>query len=113
MSSISDVSSMYNAYSSQIGSVSADQTSSAIQGVSEESSDEELMEACKSFEAYFVQKMIEEVKKTVDSEDDQGEYMQYFGDTLNQQYAEMIADSGQMGLAQQLYDSIKTQYNLV
>ncbi len=112
MSSILDISSMYNQYSTELSSVSANSASSALKGVNEDSTDEELMDACKSFEAYFVQKMIEAAKKTVENEDEQGEYMQYFGDTLNQAYAEMIADSGQMGLAQQLYDSVKTQYNL-
>lgn len=109
MSSVLDISSMYDSYSSQISNASTNAASNAISGINQESSDEELMEACKSFEAYFVQKMIEEAKKTVDSEEDKGEYMQYFSDTLNQAYAEMIADSGQMGLAQQLFDSIKTQ----
>ena len=41
------------------------------------------------------------------SEEDDGEYMQYFGDTLNQSYAEAITESGQVGLAKQLYDSMK------
>lgn len=112
MSSILDVSSMYNQYSTEIGSVSANSTSSALNGLNEESTDEELMEACKSFEAYFVQKMIEAAKKTTENEDEQGEYTKYFSDTLNQSYAEIIADSGQMGLAQQLYDSVKLQYKL-
>lgn len=112
MSSILDVSSMYDTYSSQIGNVSADQASGVIGGIGKNSSDEELMEACKSFEAYFVQKMIEEAKKSLENEDEKGEYMQYFSDSLNQQYAEMITDSGQIGLAKQLYDNLKTQYNL-
>ena len=43
----------------------------------------------------------------VKSEEDDGEYMQYFGDTLNQSYAEAITESGQVGLAKQLYDSMK------
>lgn len=38
--------------------------------------------------------------------------MQYFGDTLNQTYADIIADSGSVGLAKQLYDSMKSTYNL-
>lgn len=112
MSSILDVSSMYDAYSSQLGNVSANNAANAINSVGKDSTDEELMEACKGFEAYFVQKLIEQAKKTLENEDEKGEYMQYFSDTLNQQYAELIADSGQFGLAQQLYDSVKEQYNL-
>ena len=112
MSSVMDISSMYETYSSQLGNVSAQKTSTTIDGLNEASTDEELMEACKSFESYFVQQMIEEMKKTVENEDENGENTQYFADTLNQQYADAIADSGQLGLAQQLYDSVKTQYNL-
>ncbi len=112
MSSILDVSSLYNQYSAELSKVSANSATGALNGLNEESTDEELMDACKSFEAYFVQKMIEAAKKTTENEEEQGEYMQYFGDTLNQAYAEKIADSGQMGLAQQLYDSVKRQYNL-
>ena len=41
-----------------------------------------------------------------------GEYMKYFGDILNEQYANIITDSGGVGLAQQLYDSMKDRYNL-
>ncbi len=112
MSSVYDISSLYDSYSQSAGNVSADATTSALASLNQSSTDEELMEACKSFEAYFVQKMIEESKKTLDNEDEQGEYMQYFGDMLNETYAKAIADSGQLGLAQQLYDSVKTTYNL-
>ncbi len=67
---------------------------------------------CKDFESYFVQKIIEESKKTLDNEDEQGEYMQYFSDTLNQEYADIVTDNGGIGLAQQLYDSLKGTYNI-
>lgn len=70
------------------------------------------MEACKSFETYFVQKMIEEAKKTTENEDEQGEYTKMFADMRNEQLASSITESGQIGLAQQLYDNLKQQYNL-
>lgn len=112
MSSVLDISSMYDSYASQLGGVSSDKVSGDINKMNENSTDEELMEACKSFESYFVQKMIEQAKKTLENEDEKGEYMQYFSDTMNQQYADIIADSGQMGLAQQLYEAVKTQYQI-
>ncbi len=71
------------------------------------SSDEEIMEACKSFETYFVEQVFKEMKKTVHSSDDEGEYMKYFGDMLNEEYAKNITESGGMGLAQTLYESMK------
>ncbi len=111
MSSILDTASLYNSYAYKVGQTSSSSLQSSINNVDSED-DAELMNVCKSFESYFVQKMIESAKKTVKSEDEDGEYMQYFGDTLNQAYADTIADSGTLGLAQQLYDSVKTQYKL-
>lgn len=112
MSSVLDISSMYDTYSSQLGNVSSTAATQKIGNVTDESSDEELMDACKSFEAYFVQKMIEEAKKTLDNEDEKGEYTKMFADSMNEQLANTITESGQVGLAKQLYDNIKTQYNL-
>ena len=39
--------------------------------------------------------------------------MKYFGDMRNEQYANIIAESGSVGLAQQLYDSIKSSNNML
>ena len=88
---------------------------STLGNVNEDSSDEELMNVCKNFEAYFVQKIIEQAKKSIAGEDEeeQGEYMKYFGDMRNEQYANIIAESGSVGLAQQLYDSIKSSNNML
>ncbi|MBR3771359.1 MAG: rod-binding protein [Clostridium sp.] len=71
------------------------------------STDEELMEVCKNFESYFVQKMFEEMKKTVHSSDDENSYMQYLGDIYTQGIAEKVTDNGNIGLAKQLYESMK------
>ncbi len=112
MSSILDVSSMVNSYAQNVNTATTGATQNALSNISANSSDEELMGACKNFETYFVQKMIEQMKQTVDNEDENGEYTQYFKDTFNEKLADQIADSGQIGLAQQLYESMKTQYNL-
>lgn len=70
--------------------------------------DEELMEACKSFETYFVEKVFERTRAAmVGDEEDKNEYEEYFGDMLYKEYAEKITDSGQLGIAQMLYDSMK------
>ena len=72
-----------------------------------ESSDEELMEVCKTFESYFVEMVLKEMEKTVHSSDQESDYYQYFGDILTKSYAEGITKSSQLGLAQSLYDSMK------
>lgn len=70
--------------------------------------DEELMEACKSFETYFVEKVLERTRTAmVGDDEDKNEYEEYFGDMLYKEYAEDITESGQLGIAQMLYDSMK------
>lgn len=114
MSSIFDTSSLYSTYGQSVSNTAASSLQSTIGNVSDSSSDEELMNVCKSFEAYFVQKIIEQAKTSIAGEDEeeQGEYMQYFGDILNEQYANAIVEGTSFGLAQQLYDSMKGNYNL-
>lgn len=112
MSSILDISSMYDSYASTLSSATGSSLKNSLESVNSDSDDEELMNACKSFESYFVQKIIDQAYKSVKGEEDEGEYMKYFGDTLTQSYADAIADSGEIGLAQQLYDSMKQNYKL-
>lgn len=74
----------------------------------EGATDEQMMDACKSFESYLVQQVMKQVKNSVaKSEEDEGEYMAYFGDMLYEKYAEDITESGELGIAQQLYESMK------
>lgn len=71
-------------------------------------SDEELLDACKSFETYLVQQVVKQVKKTIaSSEDEENQYMSYFGDMMYEEVAEQIAESGQLGIANQLYEAMK------
>lgn len=75
---------------------------------SETASDEELMEVCKEFEAYLAEKVFDRMKDAMtDSEEEENDYMSYFGDMMYQEYAKTIAENGELGLAQQLYDSMK------
>jgi len=71
------------------------------------SGDTELMDVCKSFETYFVEQVFKEMKKTVPTTEEENEYMSSFGDMLNEKYAENVTDSGSMGIAQMLYESMK------
>jgi len=113
MSSILDTSYLYSTYGQAVSNATSSSLQSTLGNVNGESSDEELMNVCKNFEAYFVQKIIEQAKKSIaGEEEEQGEYMQYFGDMRNEQYANIIAESGSVGLAQQLYDSIKSNNNI-
>ena len=72
-------------------------------------SDEELMEACKSFESYLLEQAFKGMEKTVmkDDEEKENDYMAQFGDMLYEKYAEDATENQSIGIAQMLYDSMK------
>lgn len=80
-----------------------------LSGISNgEATDEEMMSVCKEFEAYFVEKVMKQMKDAMtQSDEDENEYLSYFGDMMYQEYAKQIAENGELGLAQQLYESMK------
>ena len=71
-------------------------------------SDEDMLEACKDFEAYFVEKVIKMMHESVKSEEEeQNPYLQQFGDMRYEEFAKKITESGQLGIAQQLFEAMK------
>lgn len=81
------------------------------------STDDELMEVCKDFEAYFVEQVFKALEKMVPESDDESStssYMDYFGDTLTQEYAANATESNGgkgLGIAQMLYEQMKRNYS--
>ncbi len=76
-------------------------------------SDEELMEACKSFESYLVEQVMNKVKDAMvpEREDEDGhEYLDMFEENLYRSYADTITQSGELGIAQHLYEAMKRDY---
>lgn len=70
--------------------------------------DDEMMAACKEFEAYMIEQVYKSMEKTIiKADEDENEYETYFGDMRIQQYAKSVVDQGGVGLAQQLYDAMK------
>lgn len=76
------------------------------------STDDEIMDACKQFEAYFVEQVFKAMEKMVPkSEESEGDYMKYFGDTLYQEYAKSATETGDgFGIAKSLYEQMKRNY---
>lgn len=106
--------STYGAYGSNyadslgVSAKAADKLENKLNGIGKDTTDEELMEACKSFESYMVEQVIKAAQSTIHTDEDEGEYFSMFKDQLYQSYAQMISDSGSLGLAQQFYDNIKS-----
>lgn len=99
----------FDSITSTLSSVNQSSTSSLESKLNnvDTSSDEQLMDVCKSFESYFVEQMFKEMKKTVPTSEESNEYLSMFEDMLYQEYAEDITDNGSMGIAQMLYESMK------
>ncbi|MCI8280149.1 MAG: hypothetical protein HFI76_00260 [Lachnospiraceae bacterium] len=79
--------------------------------------DDELMDVCKDFEAYFVEQMFKAMQKMVpESEDEQSastkQLQDYYKDEMIKSMSESSAENGGLGLAQTLYEQMKRNYNL-
>ena len=68
-----------------------------------------LDESCKEFEAYLVEQMLKGMEKTIpkDEDDEENAYMEQFGDILYTQVSKSIVENGELGLARQLFESMK------
>lgn len=98
----------FNTMTTTKTSVAGDALTQKLSGNLTNASDEQMMDACKSFESYFVTQIIKQVKESVGkTEEDQGDYVNYFGDMLYEKYADSITESGSLGIAQQLYEAMK------
>ena len=80
--------------------------------------DAELMDACKQFEAYFIEQMYKGMMKTIPSNDDTSNYtatmMDYYKDQMIQSMAEETTNqNGGLGLAQMLYEQMKRNFGTV
>ncbi len=89
------------------GTGKTDSITSTLQNSS--ATDEELMEACKSFESYLLEQVFKGMEKTVmkDDEEEENDYLTQFGDMLYEKYAEDTTENQSIGIAQMLYESMK------
>lgn len=78
--------------------------------------DEKLLEACKEFEAYFLEMVFKEMEKSayVFSDKKKGNNAQlvdYFKGTTIEKLASDATENQGLGLAQQLYEQMKRNYS--
>lgn len=78
--------------------------------------DDELMDVCKQFEAYFLEQCFKEMYKTVGTEEFSSQststLVDYYKDNMLQKIAADSTEKSSLGLAQQLYEQMKRNYNL-
>ncbi len=78
-------------------------------------SDEELLDACKEFEAYLLEQVFKEMTKTtsfVDKDSAYGNLIDFFGDNVIQEMCKESSQTQGLGIAEQLYEQMKRNYQI-
>lgn len=112
---ISSITSMYtDLYSTN--SQSATKLENQLSGDLSTSTDDELMEVCKEFEAYFLEQMFKAMMETIPESEETSSYAstmkEYCLDEMVQQLASDATQNSSLGLAQTLYEQMKRNYDL-
>ena len=102
--------------SSQAQNVQSQKLQNSISGDYNNATEAELMDACKQFEAYFLEQIFKGMEKTIPKSEDGDASTQnlldYFKDTTIQQLAEESTESNGLGLAQMLFEQMKRNYGI-
>lgn len=116
MDSLDGLSGMYSDYADIYNTSSSTTIKDKLNNTDySKSTDDELMEACKEFEAYFVEQAFKALQKMVpeSEESSSGNYMEYFDDTLVQEYAKSATYQGDgFGIAKMLYEQMQRNYGV-
>lgn len=117
MVDMSDIASMY----SDVYASAANQTASRLKDKLESTgqgnaTDDELMAACKQFEAYFVEQLYKGMLKTIPKSEETSNYTSmmtdFYKDQMVQSIAEQTTEQTSLGLAKMLYDQMKRNYGV-
>ncbi|MBE5851413.1 MAG: hypothetical protein E7299_00425 [Lachnospiraceae bacterium] len=115
---ISGLSSDYSAYLSS-SSAAADKMNNIKRTDYTNATDDELMDACKQFEQYLVEMVMDEVMDTVDifgtgepSSSAMASSQDLMKDSMVQTMAKQLTEDSNLGIAQELYESMKRNYGM-
>lgn len=112
-----DISNLTSAYS-DIYNKASNAAASKLEGQLKtdyaNATDKEMMDACKQFEAYFVEQMFKGMMKTIpksgNSSSSISTMVDYFQDEMIQQVAAQSTEQNSLGLAKMLYEQMKRNY---
>lgn len=113
ISGLGDYYSQYNKTDATTGKLENNLTSTDYATASAD----ELMEACKEFESYFVEQVIKSMEKMIPKDEDEENtsstsYLENFSDLLTQEMAQTATDKSDFGIAQMLYEQMKRNYGI-
>lgn len=113
---ISGISSMYNDIYASAANQSTSKLETELDKDYSTATEDELMDACKQFEAYFLEQVFKEMMKTVPKSDSSSgstsNMVDYYKDMMVQNIAEDSTEQNGLGLAQMLYEQMKRNYGL-
>lgn len=107
----SGLTNIYSEYATQTANqAKSDKLKNVAASANAEATDEELMDACKQFESYFLEQVFKQMWKTVpNSNEDQStsNLVDYFKDNTISELATQSTENNGLGLAQMLYEQMK------
>jgi flagellar protein FlgJ len=112
-----DIGSLYSDYLTSTATKSSN-LERTLKGTGKETSDDELLDACKQFEAYFYEQVFKTMEKAMvpsDDSDANHTLIDYYKENLIAEYSKDIVNQsggGSNTLAQQLYEQMKRNYSL-
>ena len=114
---ISGLSSTYTEYLSQrTDNVSSKKMQDAVSKDYSKATDEELLDVCKQFEAYFMEQVFKQMEKTIIKDESSSgtstALVDYFKDSALQELTKTSTETQGLGIAQMLYEQMKRNYGL-
>ena len=114
---VSNIASMYSDVYANEANQSASKLQDRLQSTAKNAAtDDELMDACKQFESYFIEQMYKAMVKTIpQNEETSGStstMMDYYKDQMIQSVADQTTEQSGFGLAQMLYEQMRRNYGL-
>ncbi len=103
-------------YDTKSAANSANKLEDALNSDLSAATEDELMEVCKDFEAYFTEQMFKAMQKMIPESESVSsstrQLQDYYKEQMVQGLAEQSAEGEGLGLAQMLYEQMKRNYGL-
>ena len=114
---ISGLSNIYTEYlNQQTDNVSSKKMQDTVSKDYSKASDEELLDVCKQFEAYFMEQVFKQMEKTIIKDEESSgtttALVDYFKDSALQELTQTSTETQGLGIAQMLYEQMKRNYGL-
>ena len=112
---MSGINSAYTDYlTGQITGTKTDALKDKLNTDYSKATDEELMAACKQFDAYFLEQVFKGMQKTIPesefSSSSTSTLVDYYKDNMIQELATQSTETNSIGLAQTMYEQMKRNY---